>query len=142
MEEEQKHVSRTGTFSYKMECEVTQEGANKFLEKVLTEKGTNIYRIKGFFAIEGSSKKFVFHGVGMLIKAVSLDQANQILEWKPDEKRVCAFVIIGKNLEQKWLEDQFKAAALSAAVDDIENLAENLESLKIEQAKLLKHLAS
>ena len=110
-----------------MASEVTQEGASNFLKEVLMEKGANIYRMKGFLAIEGSPKKFVFHSVGMLFTCVPL------VDWKPDEKRECLFVIIGKHLEQKWLEDQFRAAAVKpAVVEEIQhkNLEENLESLK------------
>ena len=52
-EQEHKHDSRIGTFSYKMEAEMTMKGANQFLGTVLREKGANIYRMKGFLAIEG-----------------------------------------------------------------------------------------
>ena len=38
-EQEHKHDSRIGTFSYKMEAEMTEEGANDFLGKILREKG-------------------------------------------------------------------------------------------------------
>ena len=50
-EQEHKHDSRIGTFSYKMEAEMTMEGANAFLGEVLREKGANIYRMKGFLNI-------------------------------------------------------------------------------------------
>ena len=66
VEEEHKHDSRIGTFSYKMEAEMTLKGANEFLGKILREKGANIYRMKGFLAIKDSDDKFVFHSVGML----------------------------------------------------------------------------
>ena len=50
-DQEHKHDSRIGTFSYKMEAEMTMKGANEFLGEVLREKGANIYRMKGFLAI-------------------------------------------------------------------------------------------
>ena len=62
--------------------------------------------MKGFLAIQGSSMKFVFHSVGMIMSCVPLK------EWGPNEKRECVFVIIGKHLEQKWLEDRFRKAAV------------------------------
>lgn len=92
-EQEHKHDSRIGTFSYKMDAEVSMEGANQFLGSVLQEKGANIYRMKGFLAVEGCDDKFVFHSVGMLFSCVPY------MKWKPDEKRQCLFVIIGKHLE-------------------------------------------
>ena len=50
-EQEHKHDSRIGTFSYKMEAEMTEESADQFLSAVLMEKGQNIYRMKGFLNI-------------------------------------------------------------------------------------------
>ena len=61
-----KHDSRIGTFSYRMEAETTEDDAHEFFGKVLQEKGANIYRMKGFLAIEDDPMKFVFHSVGML----------------------------------------------------------------------------
>jgi hypothetical protein len=41
--------------------------------------------------------------------------------WGPNEKRECVFVIIGKHLEQKWLEDKFRSAAVTdSPVETIE----------------------
>lgn len=115
-EQEHKHDSRIGTFSYKMEAEMTMKGANQFLGKVLQEKGANIYRMKGFLAIEGSDQKFVFHSVGMLTSC------TPYVPWEKDEKRECVFVIIGKHLEQGWLEEQFKNAAVKPAdVQEVKN---------------------
>ena len=51
VEQEHAHDSRIGTFSYKMDDEMTHEGANKFIGDVLRDKGANIYRMKGFLAI-------------------------------------------------------------------------------------------
>ena len=81
VEEEHKHDSRIGTFSYKMEAEMTMKGANQFLGKVLREQSANIYRMKGFLALQGSDQKFVFHSVGMLFNCVPFT------EWKEGEKK-------------------------------------------------------
>jgi G3E family GTPase len=93
VDQEHKHDSRIGTFSYKMDAEMTLEGANDFLGNVLREKGANIYRMKGFLAIKDSDRKFVFHSVGMLTSCTPYTY------WEPEEKRECIFVIIGKHLE-------------------------------------------
>ena len=93
-EQEHKHDSRIGTFSYKMEADVTREGADEFLGAVLREKGANIYRMKGFLSVQDTDWKYVFHSVGMLFSA------EPYVKWKKNEKRECLFVIIGKHLEQ------------------------------------------
>ena len=100
---------------------MTHEGANEFLGNVLREKGANIYRMKGFLNIKGSDRKFVFHSVGMLTSCTPYTY------WEEDEKRECVFVIIGKHLEQKWLEDQFKNAAIKKPTDFVEIKHDNLE---------------
>ena len=71
-------------------------------------------------AIQGSSDKYVFHSVGMLFSC------TPYVPWKEGEKRECIFVIIGKHLEQKWLEDHFKSAAVKAS-DLVEIKNKNLE---------------
>ena len=89
---EHKHDSRIGTFSYKMDAEMTPDGADKFIGTLLQEKGANIYRMKGFLALKDSPLKYVFHSVGMIFSIEPLE------EWDEGEKRECVFVIIGKNL--------------------------------------------
>lgn len=113
-DQEHKHDSRIGTFSYKMETEMDLKGANTFIGTLLREKGADIYRMKGFLALEGQPMKYVFHSVGMIFNIQPLQ------EWKEGEKRQCVFVIIGKNLSQQWLEDKFKAAAVNNFME-IEN---------------------
>ena len=46
-----------------------QEKLNKWLSKVLGEKGIDIFRMKGFLSISGDSRRFVFQGVHMLFDA-------------------------------------------------------------------------
>lgn len=69
-----------------------EETAEDFLQTILRENGENIYRMKGFLAIDGEAMKYVFHSVGMMCNIVPLEP------WKPGEKRECVFVIIGKHL--------------------------------------------
>ena len=70
-----------------------EKGANEFLMAILKDKGENIYRMKGFLAMQGQDMKYVFHSVGMLLNVQPLEK------WKPGEKRECVFVIIGKHLQ-------------------------------------------
>jgi G3E family GTPase len=112
-DQDHKHDSRIGTFSYNLAGEMSLEGANEFIRKIVMENGANIYRMKGFLAIEGQPLKYVFHSVGMIFSI------KPYIEWKEDEDRHCVFVIIGKNLQQKWLEDQFKNAKVKSYIEVI-----------------------
>lgn len=102
-----RHDSRIGTFSFKMEAEMTMESANEFIGSIVMEKGANIYRMKGFLAIQGCKEKFVFHSVGMLFSCVPFK------DWEPEETRECVLVIIGKHLEDKWIRGKFMGAAIT-----------------------------
>ena len=112
LDAEHKHDTRIGTFSYRMESEMTLEGANEFIKKIVFENGQNIYRMKGFMALKDQPMKYVFHSVGMIFSIKPLEQ------WKKGEKRESVFVIIGKNLQQQWLEDQFKAASVDKFMEE------------------------
>jgi len=71
---------------------MTERSSEEFIHKILVEKGANIYRMKGFLAIEGSDEKMIFHSVGMLTSKTPMGV------WMPGEKRECVVVIIGKHL--------------------------------------------
>ena len=86
------HDSRIGTFSFKMDSKFTVQGANVFFMGLMKLYGANIYRMKGFLAVQDSPKKYVFHSVGMIFNC------EPLCDWREDEKRECVFVIIGKHL--------------------------------------------
>ena len=78
-----------------------QEQLNKWLSKVLGEKGIDIFRMKGFLSISGDSRRFVFQGVHMLFDA------------KPDRPwddlpRRNQLVFIGRNLDEEEMRKGFE----------------------------------
>ena len=78
-----------------------QEKLNKWLSKVLGEKGIDIFRMKGFLSISGDSRRFVFQGVHMLFDA------------KPDRSwddlpRRNQLVFIGRNLDEDEMRKGFE----------------------------------
>lgn len=74
-----------------------------WLQKLLMEKGTDLYRMKGVLAIEGEDKKYVYHAVHMLFNGVFGDP------WEKDEPRGCRLTFIGKNLDHDELRNNFYA---------------------------------
>lgn len=102
--EDHKHDSRIGTFSWKLDAEMTEDSGTHFLHSIAQEEGANIYRMKGFLAIEGLDEKFLFHSVGMICDIEPMEK------WAPGEKRECLIVIIGKHLNKAWLEDKIREA--------------------------------
>jgi G3E family GTPase len=71
---------------------------NKWLGKLLRERGTDIFRMKGILAIAGSDRRFVFQGVHMLL------DGRPDLPWG-DGPRRSQVVFIGKHLDRAALRE-------------------------------------
>ena len=65
--------------------------------KVLQEKATDIYRMKGILAIENESDKYQYHAVHMIFNGTFAEK------WGPNERRGCKLTFIGKNLNHEEL---------------------------------------
>jgi len=74
---------------------------NAWMGKLLREKGTDIYRMKGVLAIKDMPNAFVFQAVHMVM------DATQGSPWPNDEKRINKIVFIGKELNREELEKGF-----------------------------------
>lgn len=67
-----------------------------WLSKLARERGADLYRMKGVFALAGVDHRVVFQGVHMLLEAADGG------EWR-DRPRQNAAVFIGKNLDREFL---------------------------------------
>jgi G3E family GTPase len=81
------------------ECD--EKKLNEWLSKLLRERGTDIYRMKGVFAIKGNPNRFIFQGVHML-----LDPADGG-PWG-DKPRRTSLVFIGRDLDRDELNQSFR----------------------------------
>ena len=73
----------------------------KWIGEILRDYGEDLFRYKGVLAVKGMDQKFVFQGVHMLFSGTFSDE---VAPWRKGEKRECRFVFIGKNLDEKALE--------------------------------------
>ena len=71
---------------------------NSWLSRLLRERGTDIFRMKGILAIAGSDRRFVFQGVHMLL------DGRPDTPWgdRPQRSQV---VFIGKQLDRTALHE-------------------------------------
>jgi len=83
--------------------EVHVEKINDWLGWLLSEKGTDIFRMKGVLAVKGDDRRFVFQGVHMLFDGRP-DRA-----WRPDEARSNRMIFIGRNLDRAAIDERFRA---------------------------------
>jgi hypothetical protein len=86
------------------------EMLQRWMERLITEDGANMYRYKGVMAVKGMDNKFVFQGVGMLFTGSFLGK------WKRSEKRESRFIFIGKNLDHEFLREGFMACRASTTL--------------------------
>jgi G3E family GTPase len=105
--QEHQHDTSVVSTSTKMEGEVNIEMLSRWIERLISEDGANLYRYKGVMAVKGKEEKFVFQGVGMLFSGAFEGR------WKPHEKRESRFVFIGKNLDMEFLKCGFEACRVS-----------------------------
>jgi G3E family GTPase len=102
------HLHDTSVTSVGIELpgEVNPDRLNKWLGKLLAEKGVDIFRMKGILAIAGEEPRYVFQGVHMLFDG----QPDQ--PWG-DTPRSNRLVFIGRNLDRDGLQSAFAACLVA-----------------------------
>jgi len=121
-------------------CKVKGDPVNvnlmqRWIQRLVTEDGANLYRYKGVLAVKGMEQKFVFQGVGMIFSG-GFDERK----WtEPEAERESRFVFIGKNLNHEFLRDGFMACRVS---DDLRfKIGDTVEANvgKFQRGKIVRH---
>jgi G3E family GTPase len=102
------HLHDTSVTSVGIELagQVDPERLNKWLGKLLAEKGVDIFRMKGILAIAGEEQRYVFQGVHMLFDG----QPDR--PWG-DTPRSNRLVFIGRDLDRDSLHKAFAACLVA-----------------------------
>jgi len=103
--QEHEHDATVSSVSVKVEAEVNQMLMERWIQRLITEDGANLFRYKGVLAVKGMELKFVFQGVGMLFTGGYQSGAK----WKAGETRESRFVFIGKHLDHDMYKQGFAA---------------------------------
>lgn len=108
-DQEHQHDETVTSVSCRIKGNVNEAMLSRWIQRLITEDGANLYRYKGILSVKGREQKFIFQGVGMLFSGNFSD-----MDWGvPDSERENIFVFIGKNLDHDWLRDCFKACIVS-----------------------------
>ena len=99
------HDDEVGSIAIEEDGDVDPERLNAWLSRLLSERGVDIFRMKGFISIAGESRRFVFQGVHMLVDG----QPDR--EWG-DTPRRNQLVFIGRNLDEPSMRREFKACLI------------------------------
>ncbi len=113
------HDSSITSFGIHIEGQFNIDKLNTWLNKLLMEKGQDIYRSKGILSILGSDDKYVYQSVHMIMKInSSRNLGMNHAPWKTDEKRINKFCFIGKNLEKEKIIKELEDCMISKDLPD------------------------
>jgi G3E family GTPase len=100
-EEAHEHDESVGSIALVAAGAMNVEKIQEWLSKLLPTQGQNIFRMKGILNIHGQEQRFVLQGVHMIMDA-RLDRA-----WRTDEERKNELVLIGRDLDEVKLRQDF-----------------------------------
>lgn len=96
------HDSAVSSVSIVSEGTLDLDYFDDWLERLVEEKGDDLYRMKGILSVTDSEQRYVFQAVH------SIFDGCPGKDWEPDEKRINKLVFIGKNLDEPALRKGFK----------------------------------
>ncbi|XP_074382527.1 uncharacterized protein LOC141724325 isoform X2 [Apium graveolens] len=96
------HDSTVSSVSIVCEGNLDLDELDDWLERLIEEKGEDLYRMKGVLSVNGSSERYVFQGVHSTLDGCPGKT------WEPEEKRVNKIVFIGRHLDETALRKGFK----------------------------------
>ena len=94
------HDDEVGSIAIECDGDVDEEKLNSWLSNLLSEKGIDIFRMKGFLSIKGDSRRFVFQGVHMLFNG----QPDRSWDDLPRRNQL---IFIGRNLDEQGMRQGF-----------------------------------
>ena len=94
------HDDEVGSIAIEREGSVDPDKLITWMNRLLAEKGVDIFRMKGFLSFPNDPRRFVFQGVHMLFDS----QPDK--EWG-DETRRNQLVFIGRNLDEESMREEF-----------------------------------
>lgn len=97
-----KHDSSVSSVSIVSEGTLDLDELDDWLERLVEEKGEDLYRMKGVLSVSDSETRYVFQGVHSTLDGCPGKP------WGPDEKRMNKLVFIGRNLDESALRKGFK----------------------------------
>ncbi|KAM7493828.1 hypothetical protein LguiB_028437 [Lonicera macranthoides] len=96
------HDSAVSSVSIVSEGTLDLDELDDWLERLIEEKGEDLYRMKGVLSVSGSDERYVFQGVHSTLDGCPGKT------WGADEKRINKLVFIGRNLDESALRKGFR----------------------------------
>ncbi|WP_422033048.1 CobW family GTP-binding protein [Reyranella sp.] len=102
-EDDHEHDEAITSVSLRASRPLDPDRFTAWISELLRLRGVDILRCKGILDLKGSSKRYVFQGVHMLMDATTGRP------WKDHETRDSRFVLIGRNLDAAALKAGFES---------------------------------
>ncbi|EEF42561.1 P-loop guanosine triphosphatase YjiA [Ricinus communis] len=96
------HDSTVSSVSIVSEGTLDLDEVDDWFERLIEEKGEDLYRMKGVLSVTDSDQRYIFQGVHSTLDGCPGKP------WGPNEKRVNKLVFIGRNLDETALRKGFK----------------------------------
>nr|CAD1845108.1 unnamed protein product [Ananas comosus var. bracteatus] len=100
------HDSSVTSVSIVSEGMLDLDEVNDWLERLVDEKGNDLYRMKGVISVNESTGRYVLQGVHSMLDGCPGKP------WGPNEKRINKLVFIGRNLDEAALRKAFKGCLI------------------------------
>ncbi|GMY29607.1 P-loop guanosine triphosphatase YjiA-like [Fagus crenata] len=100
------HDSAVSSVSIVYEGNLDLDEFDDWLERLIEEKGEDLYRMKGILSVSDSDQRYVFQGVHSTLDGCPGKT------WGPDEKRINKLVFIGRNLDETSLRKGFRGCVV------------------------------
>ncbi|ACK52347.1 cobalamin synthesis protein P47K [Methylocella silvestris BL2] len=91
------HSSEIGCVALTIEEGLDPDAFNRWLNRLLQDRGADILRMKGVLNFSGDKRRYVFHGVHMTL------DGRPGRPWLNEERRVSQIVFIGRQLDREAL---------------------------------------
>ena len=86
------------------------EKLERWLRKLLSSRGQDIFRCKGILDVAGTDDRYVFQGVHMMME-MSSSAEGAFEGWPKGAERKSRMIFIGRNLDRAELENGFQSAS-------------------------------
>ena len=101
-ENEHEHDATVSSVSVVEKRPLDLDAIQRWFNYLLVNKGSDLYRMKGFLNVANAEERFMFQAVHMIFNG-NFDEP-----WQADETRESRFVFIGKNLDHDALKRGFE----------------------------------
>ncbi len=106
------HDDEVQSIAFKEKGTMDGDALNRWLYRLVQERGADIFRMKGILNLDNNARRFVFQGVHMTLDG----QPGKA--WSPGQERFNEIVFIGRNLDANEIYAGFRNCFIDTSIPD------------------------